>query len=291
MINPRIVLARRCFESIKLAACCALSVALHAIAFFYPVASVPRGDEELIPIIVVQADHPDDESRAAGGAKATEISRRAARMGAKENAPAQFFSRGTNRVAKFEEPTAGNALPERESTQIAASQITAPEESSQPLQNPSAVNNAIGATMPFLSPQGSDSNVSVGSGLSSGESQGAGGAGYFGSGSGIGNGGGAAARHGRFTQARYRETPKPSYPESARRKGKEGRVLLRVLIDKEGKSKTVEISGTSGSQTLDRAAAEAVKFWRFSPARDGDNPVETWVRVPVDFRLTDVGDH
>ena len=89
----------------------------------------------------------------------------------------------------------------------------------------------------------------------------------------------------RLTQVSFRQTPPPDYPEAARKDGKEGRVLLRVLVDEEGKSKLVEISLSSGSRLLDHAATEAIKRWRFSPARYGDSPTASWVKIPVDFRL------
>ena len=91
----------------------------------------------------------------------------------------------------------------------------------------------------------------------------------------------------RFVQVSYAYSPKPEYPDSARREGKEGRVVLRVLVDEEGKSKSVEVNDSSGSETLDRAAAEVIKRWRFSPARYGNKSVESWVKIPIDFRLTD----
>jgi len=87
--------------------------------------------------------------------------------------------------------------------------------------------------------------------------------------------------------ARYSDTPKPAYPESARREGREGRVLLRVLIDDQGETKAVEVSRSSGSDALDQAATSAIKRWRFHPARSGDQPIESWVSVPIEFRLTD----
>ena len=88
-------------------------------------------------------------------------------------------------------------------------------------------------------------------------------------------------------QVSYAYSPKPEYPDRARREGKEGRVLLRVLVDEGGRSKSVEVNRSSGSEALDRAAAEGIKRWRFSPARYGNKPVESWVKIPIDFRLTD----
>ena len=64
-------------------------------------------------------------------------------------------------------------------------------------------------------------------------------------------------------------------------------MLLRVLVDNQGRSKEVEINRSSGSDALDRAAAEAIKRWRFYPARHGDKVVESWLRVPIEFRLDD----
>jgi len=129
-----------------------------------------------------------------------------------------------------------------------------------------------------------------GRGAGTGESNG--GTGALGLGPpGSGTGNGFATRPGigspvtRLTQVSFRHTPPPDYPEAARKDGKEGRVLLRVLVDEEGKSKLVQISLSSGSRLLDHAAAEAIKRWRFSPARYGDAPTASWVKIPVDFRL------
>lgn len=91
-----------------------------------------------------------------------------------------------------------------------------------------------------------------------------------------------------FAQANYVHNPKPEYPERARREGWEGTVLLQVLVDQEGKSKWVEVSRSSGFESLDGAALEAVKRWRFHPARYGEKRVESWVKIPIIFRLADL---
>jgi periplasmic protein TonB len=36
---------------------------------------------------------------------------------------------------------------------------------------------------------------------------------------------------------------------------------------------------------LDRAAMRAVKDWMFEPARQGEEKVDMWVKVPLTFRL------
>lgn len=85
--------------------------------------------------------------------------------------------------------------------------------------------------------------------------------------------------------AAYLRNPPPRYPLAARRNGDEGTVMLRVLVTTEGTAARVELDRTSGSASLDSAALEAVRNWRFVPARRGSQNVEDWVRVPVVFRL------
>lgn len=83
----------------------------------------------------------------------------------------------------------------------------------------------------------------------------------------------------------YLRNPAPAYPVSARRGGDQGTVMLKVLVSAEGAPVRVELEQTSGSPALDNAALDAVKGWRFVPARRGAQNVEGWVRVPVVFRL------
>jgi periplasmic protein TonB len=83
----------------------------------------------------------------------------------------------------------------------------------------------------------------------------------------------------------YLQNPLPRYPASARRAGEQGTVMLRVLVSREGTAARVEVDKSSGSAHLDAAARETVKAWRFGPARRGGEAVESWMVVPVVFRL------
>ena len=77
----------------------------------------------------------------------------------------------------------------------------------------------------------------------------------------------------------------PRYPTSARRQGIQGTTLLRVFVAIDGRVTEVSVERTAGHADLDEAAAEAVRRWRFEPARSGDMPVAMWVLLPVEFRL------
>jgi protein TonB len=79
--------------------------------------------------------------------------------------------------------------------------------------------------------------------------------------------------------------PKPPYPLAARRRLQEGRVLLAVRVAADGTCAEVRLRQSSGHALLDDSALSTVRRWRFVPARRGDTPVETWVDVPISFRL------
>lgn len=79
----------------------------------------------------------------------------------------------------------------------------------------------------------------------------------------------------------------PVYPDLARRRGWEGRVVLRVVVDATGVPSNVAIGSSSGHRMLDDAAVAAVGHWRFEPARMAGVPIVASVDVPVAFRLTD----
>jgi protein TonB len=85
--------------------------------------------------------------------------------------------------------------------------------------------------------------------------------------------------------ADYLVNPPPPYPTLSRRKGEEGRVVLRVLVNAAGTAQTVEIRASSGHERLDMAARDTVRRWKFVPARRGAEPVPAWVLVPISFRL------
>ena len=88
----------------------------------------------------------------------------------------------------------------------------------------------------------------------------------------------------RFDMA-YLDNPAPAYPGVSRRMREQGRVILKVLVDAAGAAQSVEVGTSSGSARLDGAAIEAVRRWRFSPARRGAQAIAGWALVPITFAL------
>ena len=89
--------------------------------------------------------------------------------------------------------------------------------------------------------------------------------------------------------AAYLRNPPPRYPLAARHANEQGTVTLRVLVTREGLPARVDVEKSSGFKHLDGAALQTVKTWRFTPARHGAGPVESWMLVPIVFRLEGPG--
>ncbi len=79
--------------------------------------------------------------------------------------------------------------------------------------------------------------------------------------------------------------PPPAYPSEARTQRWEGTVRVRVLVAATGAVQDIRVAASSGQSTLDRAALETLRRWRFSPAYLAGRPVTAWVTVPVVFQL------
>lgn len=85
--------------------------------------------------------------------------------------------------------------------------------------------------------------------------------------------------------AAYLSNPEPTYPSASLELGESGQVLLRVVVSAEGRALSVDFAKSSGFARLDRAARQAVKQWRFAPARRGSEAVEGVVLVPIQFQI------
>ena len=83
----------------------------------------------------------------------------------------------------------------------------------------------------------------------------------------------------------YNINPKPKYPRTARKRGYEGEVKLKVFVLENGKVGKIEITSPSGYEILDQSALEAVKNWVFVPGKENGREISSWVTVPITFQL------
>lgn len=80
-----------------------------------------------------------------------------------------------------------------------------------------------------------------------------------------------------------RSNAPPRYPESARRRGKAGRVKLRIAIYADGTAAVIEV--VEGEEPFITAAREAVARWRYTPARHEGQAISVYRVVPINFNL------
>jgi len=78
----------------------------------------------------------------------------------------------------------------------------------------------------------------------------------------------------------------PKYPELAMRAGLEGKVWVKIWVDKEGKAKQVVVM-KSDAEIFNEPSVEAAKQFVFTPAYMNNGPVAVWVSVPFKFKLAD----
>ena len=87
------------------------------------------------------------------------------------------------------------------------------------------------------------------------------------------------------TQVEYLRAPSPQYPLVSKRLHEQGVVVLRVLIDIDGRALRVEVEESSGYERLDAEARNAVQRARFKPWTENGRARQAVVLVPIEFGL------
>ncbi|MFI5116340.1 MAG: energy transducer TonB [Terriglobales bacterium] len=121
---------------------------------------------------------------------------------------------------------------------------------------------------------GSGSGGGVGSGTGPGVGPGHGG----------GYGGGAYRVGGGVSAPKALYAPDPEYSEEARKAKYQGTVVLWLVVSADGKPQQIKVQRQLG-MGLDEKAIEAVRQWRFEPARKDGQAVPVMINVEVNFRL------
>jgi protein TonB len=106
----------------------------------------------------------------------------------------------------------------------------------------------------------------------------------LGAGSGGGTGGGPYRPGSGIVAPTIEREVKPDYTEEGRRRNLEGDVVLEIVVRSDGTVGTVKLLQGLGAG-LDQRASEAVRQWRFNPARRYGVPVDVIVEVAVEFKL------
>ena len=272
----------------KLCSSVIISVIFHAVVLL-PLSRFEGRTQELIPVVVLGVAEGDGSTSlttgegAGGGVEQPGSEAPLLRSVKREPAKNEAVARGVDSV-----DTMLASAPEALETQAMIESVGDVAIAVAEVDRNSATESpAISASAAAQTAVSGFSTGGVGTG-GNGNGVGAvgGGIGLVGEGYGGGGLGGTPA----YAGVSYAHTPKPEYPEQARKAGWEGTVMLGVLVNVGGKAEKVEIKGSSGYAPLDQAAVEGLKRWLFRPARYGAKAVETWVKIPVVFRLAEVKD-
>ena len=125
---------------------------------------------------------------------------------------------------------------------------------------------------------GGGAGTGTGPGLGSGDGSG------IGPGSGGGIGGGPYRPGSGIEPPRLLREVRADYTEDARQRGVSGDVVLEIVVRRDGSVGDVKVlQGLAGG--LSDRAVQAVRQWRFAPARRQGAAVDVIVEVAVEFKL------
>lgn len=84
------------------------------------------------------------------------------------------------------------------------------------------------------------------------------------------------------TPVQYKSKVPPVYPETARKAKKGGKVVIQLIVDKNGLPKDIK-PVTSLGYGLEECVIEAIKKTTFHPAKYGRNPIDKRIEVTYSF--------
>jgi protein TonB len=78
----------------------------------------------------------------------------------------------------------------------------------------------------------------------------------------------------------------PAYPSELRKARVEGTVTLVFVLGEDGRVEDPRVESASRPE-FERPALEAIRKWRFKPGMKDGEPVRTYLRLPMRFRVTE----
>ena len=164
---------------------------------------------------------------------------------------------------------------------VAEPTVVAPQLASlQPISLPNLGDPMSGIPAPPSSGPGTGGGMGIGQGRGVGEGDGPG----QGAGSGGGFGGGVFAVGGGVTAPQIVYRIDPTYSEDARKARYQGTVVIEAIVKKDGSVDVIRVVRSVG-YGLEERAMNALRQWKFNPARRNGQAVDVAVNIEVNFRL------
>jgi protein TonB len=152
-----------------------------------------------------------------------------------------------------------------------------------PVANDAANKPGVLTQPPAATPSaGSGTGGGVGTGNGAGMGEGRGGG--IGPGSGGGTGGGPFQPGAGIEPPKLLREVRPLYTDEARKRSIAGDVVLEIVVRRDGTVGNLRVLRGLGAG-LDETAIDAVRQWRFAPAKRQGAPVDVVVQVSVQFSL------
>lgn len=87
------------------------------------------------------------------------------------------------------------------------------------------------------------------------------------------------------------QSTSPVYPDAARKEQREGKVVVKTVIDEQGNVTNPTVEGSSSHQDLDQSALDTVSAWKFRPATLDGKPVAVHYTLTINFTLEEKPGH
>jgi TonB family protein len=158
--------------------------------------------------------------------------------------------------------------------------VVAPQLAQLPSLNLLNIGDPQGVPGPPSSGTGSGGGIGSGTGRGVGVGNGPG----VGPGDGGGYGGGIFKVGGGVSAPTIIKKVDPQYSEEARKARYQGTVVLEAIVQKDGSVQIVRVVRSLGFG-LDEKAIEALRQWKFSPAKQNGVPVPVALNIEVNFNL------
>lgn len=88
-----------------------------------------------------------------------------------------------------------------------------------------------------------------------------------------------------FTQVAQTFAPQPTIPDELRAQAIDKTVIVEITVDENGNTTNVKLTQSTGNDDLDRIAIDTPRKWKFRPATRDGQPVESKVRLHVEFQV------
>lgn len=165
-------------------------------------------------------------------------------------------------------------------TLVVEQTVVAPQLAQLPSLNLLNIGDPQGVPGPPSSGPGNGSGIGTGTGHGVGSGNGPG----VGPGDGGGYGGGIFKVGGGVSEPKIIKKVDPQYSEEARKARYQGTVVLEAVVQKDGSVQIVRVVRSLGFG-LDEKAIEALRQWKFSPAKQNGVAVAVSLNIEVNFNL------